>query len=343
MVTTMPAGISQSASWKNWRLKISSHGTAFPRTSVDNECLAKELALDPNWIEEKGGVRNRFVASHDETTITLGAAAALNAMQETKQNPDLLICCTCTSSLICCPVAPSIALAAGLSGIAAFDINAACSGGLIGLIASAGQLVSGFATRVLLVCSDTMTKHLCISDKNTRILFGDGAAALLLESGRTRGSTILSFLIGSDGRGAFLFGGGHDHNGANDIDACDAQFVKMNGPALFRFAVEQGSWLLTELCAKAGVPLSRIARVVLHQSNSRITRAIQRAVPIPEDRWILGLENRGNITSASVVLSLIDCLQRKDLQEGDLILIGAFGAGLTWAGLLFEWSDEENL
>jgi 3-oxoacyl-[acyl-carrier-protein] synthase III len=331
---------SDSPMLRNGRIRVRASGTAFPQRSIDNVELAQELGVDPSWIEEKCGVQLRSIASEEETTISLGAAAAAEALKSYGHAPDLLICSTCTPSLRFCPIAPSIATRLDLNGIGAFDINAACSGGLVGLTAASGYLLSGFAKRVLLVCTDTMTKHLAQEDRSTRILFADGAAALIIELDGQHGSKIRSFVMGSDGRGAAMFGA-QAYCHSPEKSGSSNGHVKMDGPGMFRFAVERGSSMLGQLCQLANVSPSEISRVVIHEANTRITKALQRNFPVPFSNWIQTLAKRGNSTSVSVMLSLIECLRRNDLRNGDLVLLGAFGAGLTWAGLLLEWQDAD--
>lgn len=318
--------------WTDVPIRISSSGTALPKTRLTNESLAAELGVTSEWIYARCGVRNRVTSSVEETTISLGTRAARNTMVSCHSTPDLLICCTCTPAYLYCPIAPSIGAQLGIPNIGAFDLNAACTGGLVGMITAMSYLMSGFANTILLVCVDTMTKHLSPEDQNTRILFGDGAAALILERGdHALGSKVLSFIMGSDGRGAKFFGA---ESRLPDATVEGMPPVQMDGKALFRFAVEQGETLLNQLCSSAGIPPQHVDRVVIHQSNARITRCLQQRIPIPEDRWVLTLEQNGNLTSVSVILSLIESLERNDLREGGYLMIAAFGAGLTWAGLL---------
>lgn len=321
---------------KNEWLKIAATGHAFPRSHADNEQLAAQLNLDAEWIWQRCGINSRFVSSCDETTISLGSVAAAQAMERFSGRPDLLICCTCTPSLAYCPIAPSIAAHVGLRGIGAFDINAACSGAVIGLITSASYLHSGYAKSILLVCTDTMTKHLSPSDHSTRILFGDGAAALIVERGVRSGFEMLSWTMGSDGDGASWFG-----SSTSSAQTGRKAFVQMDGRLMFRFATERGRLSIEELCERADVSMVQISRVVVHQSNARITAALQRCVPIPKCRWVETLSERGNTTAASVALCLIDCIERNDLQDGELVLIIGFGAGLTWAGILLQWHKSD--
>jgi 3-oxoacyl-[acyl-carrier-protein] synthase III len=318
-------------------LAITAMGHAFPRSRASNEQLAAELDLDTEWIRQRCGIDSRFVSSSDETTVSLGSTAAAQALEKSSIIPDLLICSTCTPSLAYCPIAPSIASNVGLGGIGAFDINAACSGGIVGLITAAGYLLSGCASCVLLVCSDTMTKHLSRIDHSTRILFGDGAAALLVQRGAQTGFQMLSWIMGSDGGGASWFGAAASCSRTNKYSP-----VQMDGRQMFRFATERGVLLINELCDRANVSMAQISRVVVHQANARITAALQRSLPIPKDRWAESLKERGNTTSASAPLCLIDCLRGDSLRNGDLVLVAAFGAGLTWAGILLQRRSESN-
>ena len=313
-------------------LIISAMGRGFPLACTSNQELAAELNVDTEWIEQRCGIKSRFVSSSDETTISLGSIAAAAALDGCFEAPDLLLCCTCTPSLAYCPIAPSIATRVGLRGIGAFDINAACTGGTIGLITSASYLLSGFANRILLVCTDTMTKHLSPADPNTRILFGDGAAALVVERGAQRGFQMLSWIMGSDGDGASWFGAAASCNQTREQAS-----VRMDGGPMFRFAAERGCLLMNELCERANVSIANVRRVIVHQANQRITAALQRCIPIPKSKWVETLSDTGNTTSVSVVLSLIECVAADDLENGDLVLVGAFGAGLTWAGVLLQW------
>lgn len=319
------------------RFRITGSGTAFPRTEMDNAALAAELGLEASWIEQRCGVEKRFVAAEDETTTSLAIAAAREALKHC-QAPDLLICSTFTPDHLMCPVAPCFSTALGLQGIGAFDVNGGCVGGLLGLVTSAGYLWSGLARRVLLVASDTTTRYLSSHDVSTRILFSDGAAALVLERAEEEGFKILSWLMGSDGRGVHLFSAVPERSSMDQPPfLTNRPVVHMDGPGLFRFAVERGCQLLAQLCERGDVLQSEISYVIVHQANIRIIQALQQRLQIPRDKWIVNVDRYGNTASASLLLALIDCLAEAKMKRGDLVLLGAFGAGLTWAGTLLEW------
>jgi 3-oxoacyl-[acyl-carrier-protein] synthase-3 len=325
------------------RFEICGYGASLPARRLGNEELASGLSVDENWIDQRCGIQSRFVAE-DETTRTLGTAAARKAVtMAAGVRPDFVICSTFTPEYLLCPTAPAIAHDLGLHKPGAIDLNAACSGGILGILTSLAYVFSGAARAVLLVSADTTTKYLDKADAQTRILFGDGAAALLLRAAPSGGTRVLSYAYGSDGAGAQFFHLGLDPecgaectNGRGRLFVCRSG-VKMDGRALFRFAVEQGHCLLSRLCGDAGVARGDIGRVIVHQANYRIIEALQERTGIPASRWTVNVGRVGNMAAASMPLALVDALENNELRNGDLVLCAGFGAGLTWAGMLVEW------
>jgi 3-oxoacyl-[acyl-carrier-protein] synthase-3 len=323
----------------SFRFRIAGVGTALPANVLSNADLSRELGVEQDWIAARCGIETRYRASGEETTLTLAVEASQQVLAETPGfHPDLLICSTFTPEYPLCPTAPSVASRLGLGPVGAFDINAACSGAAVGFLTAVHFLASGFVKRILLVCSDTPTKFLHDEDQNTRILFGDGAAAMALESAPNCRSRILSWDMGSDGAGAAWFycpaGGSAQPNGNGSIAA---NTVKMEGRALFKFAIDLGSRLMLDLCDKAGARLEDVRHVLVHQANLRIIRGLQEKVPIPSDRWAVNISEVGNTSAASIPLALAERMRTHAFHEGDLILTLGFGAGLTWAGFLMQW------
>ena len=205
-------------------------------------------------------------------------------------------------------------------------MNAACSGGAIGLLAALSFLAAGTFERVLLVATDTTTRHLAVDDERTRILFGDGAAAFLIERDAHRSIALRSWVAGSDGSGATFF----------HIPVGDAA-VSMHGRQLFRFAAGRGAEALQAACSQAGLTPATIDRVVVHQANLRIVEALQQRTGIAADKWIVNIGTVGNTAAPSVLIALADMLRTGAPADGARILIGAFGAGLTWCADVLEW------
>ena len=223
----------------------------------------------------------------------------------------------------------------------AFDINAACSGGVLGLITSLSFIAAGTAQRILLIASDTVTHHLSGDDAQTRILFGDGAAAFLIEACPGTGIALRAWVMGSDGSGAKLFHVPHGGSAApwqapGNGDARGAT-VSMQGRPLFRFASQKGTEMLLETCAQAGIKPDDLDWVLVHQANIRIVEQLQERTGIAPEKWIVNMVGIGNTCSASVLLALGELLERQLAKPGDHVLLAGFGAGLTWAAALFEW------
>ncbi len=308
------------------RFRISGVGSAFPCGTLTNSELAGQLSVDTDWIESRCGIQSRRVAAAGETTGSLAVEAARQALAGQSALPDCLICATFTPEHELCPMAPSIAHSLGLGPVAAFDVNAACTGGAVGLLTALSLLAAGTFQRILLVASDTITRRLAEADAQTRILFGDGAAALLLECDNVRGIALRSWLAGSDGAGAAMF---HVPSGSNT--------VAMRGRDLFRFAMEKGAEALREACALAGMTGAEVDCVLVHQANLRIINGLQERTGIAPEKWRVNLTDVGNTGGASVLLTLADWMQNGTPADGTRVLLGAFGAGLTWCAAVLEW------
>ncbi|QOY86056.1 3-oxoacyl-ACP synthase III family protein [Paludibaculum fermentans] len=323
------------------RFHIAGCASALPRTAVPNAVLARELETDEDWIESRCGIRNRYRTSPEETTLSLAVSAGRALLDEQPDFwPDLLLCSTFTPEHLLCPTAPAIAEQLRLGPIGAFDLNAACTGAAFGFLTAFGFLASGLASKVLLVASDTPTKYLAQDDRSTRILMGDGAAAVALEQGGAAGSRVLSWLTGSDGSGAqnfFVPHGGSRYPQSIQHGATRSLAVQMDGRAIFRFAVSAGAAMLKRLCELAGVTPAEVTWVIPHQANLRILDALQQQSGIPPDRWVINIGAVGNTASASIPIALAECMASGQFRKGDLVLIAGFGAGLTWAGFLLEW------
>ena len=311
--------------------RIVAVGSAMPAQVTTNADLAAEFGVTEEWIERRCGVERRYVAT-TETTTTLGAAAARKALADSAVRPDLLLCATFSPDRVLTPIAPSIAYHAGLGSIAAFDLNAACSGGVTALISALAFISSGLFRNVLVVATDTTTKHLDPADLKTRMLFSDGAAAILLGPPRADATTlhVRAHRFGSDGTGAGFFSADWiaRQPGARP-------YVRMDGASLFQFAVETGVRTLSTLCADADLPPEHLTRILMHQANARIAGAIRKSFAISKEKWPETIR-MGNVAGASLLFLLVQEFTRRSFVCGELLALIAFGAGLTWAGTILE-------
>jgi 3-oxoacyl-[acyl-carrier-protein] synthase III len=304
--------------------------TALPSGVTTSDELAADAGVSTDWIERRCGIDRRFVA-RDETATSLGAEAVRQTLERSRVEPDLLLCATYSPDRLLTPIAPAIATQAGLGRIAAFDINAACSGGLVAFLSAVAYISSGLFRRVLVVATDTTTKHLARTDLKTRMLFSDGAAAILLGPARDGASAlhVKTHCFGSDGRGRDYFFA--DWAGQESTRPT----IKMDGPALFRFAVETGTETVKRLCGDAQIEPNSLKKILVHQSNARISAAIRESLGLAIEKMPDSL-HRGNLAGASLLFLFADELASNVFRCGDLFALVAFGAGLTWAGAIVE-------
>ncbi len=321
-------------------------GKALPEGRLDNAQLARELGTDPESVFKRTGINERRVAEHADSASSLGARAARAALEAAgvpAPELDLVLLSTYTPDHLLCPTAPALARAVGAEGAGAFDINGACSGGVSTLLTGVSLLGTGAFEKVLVVASDLTSKFLRPDDPKTRLVFGDGAAALLIgRPGLPGGSAWqpLSTIVGSDGSGADLFrvpAGGSAHppqlNGTPQA-ACPG--VVMDGRAVFRFGIERGCTMLDDLCERAGIGTDEIDWVVPHQANLRMIAAMQERCGLPPERWIVNIERYGNTASCSVPLAFAELVASGRVGPGERVALLAFGAGLTWSGMILE-------
>jgi 3-oxoacyl-[acyl-carrier-protein] synthase-3 len=321
------------------RFLIRSTGSALPSRRLTNEDLFGDLGVRADSIFARTGIRERRIAGPLDSTSSLGAAAAQAALDAgglPASGLDLLILSTYTPDRLLCPTAPAVATAIGAHRAGAFDLNSACSGGVTALLVASSLLAAGAFQRIMVVAADLTTRFLRRDDPKTRLIFGDAAAALVLERASADdavGWSVLAATSGSDGSGADLFGV-PGPIGARPTEGTEQPLtVEMNGAAVYRFAIERGGLIADGLLRQAGLHPSDVTHVVPHQANVRIIDHLAEHSRIPADRWHRNLENHGNTASASVPLALHALLASQAVHAGDVVLLLAFGAGLTWSGL----------
>jgi 3-oxoacyl-[acyl-carrier-protein] synthase-3 len=322
--------------------QLAGSAIALPETRLRNEDLASEIGLSPEDIRQRTGILERRVAGAGETASALGARAAREALARAGIPPaavDVVLLSTYTPDHHLCPTAPRLAWEIGAERSGAFDINGACSGGVTALLTGCGLLAGGLFQTVLVVSADLTSLYIRRDDAKTRMLFGDGAAALVLQRPGADAPApwrILSATMGADGRGADLFHvpeGGSARPLLNGTAAWGLPSIEMNGRAVFRFAVERGTAMVEHLCRDAGLAPEEIDHVVPHQANLRIINAMAERTAVPRERWAVNLERYGNTASASVPIALTELLASGRLRAGQSVLLVSFGAGLTWSGV----------
>ena len=307
-------GLTRSARIAGW-------GTALPEKVLTNADLETMLDTTDAWIVERSGIRERRIGG---TTSGLAVQAGQSALTHAGADPnsiDLLILCTTTPDQQVPATASTVQHELGLR-CGAFDLNAACSGFVYGLVTANGFIGNGLE-RVLLIGSETLSRVTDWDDRGTAVLFADGAGAVVIDA--TDEPMLLGWDLGSDGSLRSI------------LDADIGGFMRMEGKEVFRRAVRVMIDSATRSMQRAGVTADDIALVVPHQANIRIIESANAKLGIPMDRTAMVLERTGNTSSASIPLALADAADAGRLSPGDLVLLVGVGAGMTWASAVIRW------
>lgn len=316
-------------------------GAWLPPRVVDNDELAQRLDTSDEWITTRTGIRSRHVADPDISTVDMAVRAGGSALRSAgSEVVDALVLATTTPDYLCPASAPQVAAELGLSGIAAMDVNAVCSGFVYALATAAGLIAGGIAGRVLVIGADTFSRLCDPQDRTTVPIFGDGAGAVVLRAGRPEERGALGpFDLHSAGEHADLLlvpaGGAKQRSSADP----QAHFVTMQGPAVFRHACARLTESIRDLLDRARLSVTDVDRLVGHQANIRILRATAKQLQLPEDRLVVNIDHTGNTSAASIPLALADACADGSLHAGHRVLLTAFGAGLTWGSTLLTWPE----
>lgn len=320
---------------------ITGYGMAVPQKILSNADLERMVDTTDDWIMSRTGIRERRVVGPGDTTTSLAVAAARNALTVaglTAEDIDLIVVATCTPDQFV--VSESCLVQAELGGsAAAFDVGAACSGFVYALSVASLYVQQGIYQRVLVIGVDTLTRFIDYSDRATCVLFGDGAGAVVLEaSEEERG--LLSIVLGADGTGSqhlFAPGWGALVPESAMLVSETRPYLQMNGQEVFRFAVRVMGDAAAEAVDKAGLGLEDIAMFVPHQANKRIIDAAARRLNLPPEKVWQNLDRYGNTSAASVPIALSEAARAGNFNEGDNLVLVAFGAGLAWAAGVVRW------
>lgn len=321
--------------------RIVSVGRYLPERRLTNADLENIVDTSDQWIVERSGIRERRIASDNETSSSMGASAAQMALESSNFAPtdiDLVVAGTCTPDGMFPSTAALIQHAIGAPKAAAFDVNSACTSFLVALN-TAGQFIStGQAEKVLVVGTDTMSRIVDWSDRDTCVLFGDGAGAAIVEATPDgEDGAVESFLLRSDGSQAnLLYAPGPASARINGLP--QEAHVFMDGRSVFRQAITAMSEAAVEAINDAGLGIEQIALCIPHQANLRILNATARNLGLPEERVYVNVDRYGNTSSATIPIALTEALSEDRLNPGDYVLLVAFGGGLSWGAMVIQWS-----
>lgn len=321
--------------------QITGWGKYLPERVLTNQDLERLVATSDDWIVERTGIRQRRIAAPEETTSTMATQAARQALKVAGISPeslDLIIVATNTPDTHIPPSASLVQNNLGAKQAGTFDLVAGCSG-FVHALAVASQFVSsGIYRNILVVGSETMSRVMDWTDRNTCVLFGDGAGAVVLQSGKS--PCLLNFTLGNHGPGTKLIYMpglcGRPAQLPQDGKYC----LVMNGKEVFRLAVTHMVEAAKEVVSASRLDPSHIELVIPHQANGRIIRAVAERLGIPDERIFVNLDRYGNVAAASPALALCEAIEQGRVKKGDHLLLVAFGAGLSWAAMTIEWQNE---
>ena len=325
---------------------IRSLGVHTPERVVTNEELSKTVDTSDEWIKTRSGISERRIAGPGENPSDMGARAAQKALARANLQPsdiDLVIVATMTPDVPFPSTACLLQAKLGLRrDIPCFDISAACSGFVYALQVGTDMLKSGRYRLALIVGAEKLSSVVDWSDRTTCVLFGDGAGAAIIETTPQANVGVLSNLLGADGNNAELLhcaaGGSAQPATPNSISS-GQHFLRMNGKEVFKHAVRVMADSCDRALAQAGVHSDQVSWFIPHQANIRIIQAVAEQLKVGLDRFPINLDRYGNTSAASIPLALEEAWQQGKIKHGDLVLIVAFGAGLTWGATLLRWHE----
>jgi 3-oxoacyl-[acyl-carrier-protein] synthase III len=324
--------------------KITGVAGYVPPRVLTNADMEKLVDTSDQWIRERTGIRERHVVDAGMATSHLAAAAALQLLQQTQTKPeeiDVIIVATVTPDMLFPATACLIQKHIGASRAWGFDLSAACSGFLYALTVGAQLVGAGTHRKILVIGADVMSSIINYHDRNTCVLFGDGAGAVLVEPAESNSEGIIDFQHDVDGSGGeFLFmpAGGSLHPASRETVDQDMHSVHQVGAQVFKYAVRRMAEIACHLLERNGYSSRDIALVIPHQANLRIIRAMQERLGIDDSKVVVNIDRFANTTGGTIPLALRDAVEQGRLRKGDLVLLVSVGAGYTAGGILMRWA-----
>ena len=320
-------------------LQLIATGGALPGRTITNDALSRMVDTSDAWITSRTGIRTRHWCTEDESAATLAIAAARQALDRSGLAPADIACCVC-ATLSAPDATPSVACqvqaALGLpENRPALDINAACSGFLYGMAVARGMLTTLGGQYALVIGCEALSRLMDPTDRSTCVLFGDGAGAAVLGKGD---GLVASHLMTKGGDDVITIPTRYDRSPWYKNEISEITSVHMNGRETYKFAVMAMSDNIKDLMASAGVAGEDVALVIPHQANYRIINEARRRIPdIAPEKFCINIDRYGNTSSASVPILLDEMNRAGKIHEGDLIILAAFGGGLSAGAMIIRW------
>ncbi len=322
---------------------ITGWGMYVPEPVLTNDDISKLVDTNDEWIRDRTGIRERHIARENEFPSTLGVEAAIKALQVANLAPtelDLIICTSSSPEYIFPATACIIQDQIGATKAGAFDLQAACTGFIFATNMAAQAIRSGSIKSALVVGTEVLSRFVNWKDRNTCILFGDGAGAFVLQASDVPGG-VLSAVMHSDGSGAnslTILGGGSHYPATETTLHEGKHFVQMDGKEVFRFATRVMGRAALEALEQAKMTTNDVQWIIPHQANYRIIETAAKYLKMPLDKFVINVERYGNTSTASIPIATVEALQKSQIKPKDKIVFVGFGGGLTWGAMVVEWT-----
>ena len=326
------------------RATITSTAHHVPEKILTNYDIEKMVQTSDEWIQNRTGIKQRHIVSDDEASSDLSTHVANKLLKKRGINPkqiDIIIVGTVTPDHLTPSTAAIVQNNINAQNAWAFDLSAACSGFLFGLETGSKLIESGKYKTVMVIGVDTMTSILDFKDRETCIIFGDGAGGVILEPSKSDNG-IISSILKTDGSGASslnVLAGGSRKPATKETIANREHFIRQDGKKVFKFAVKRMTDVSKELLLKNGLSGNDIKLFIPHQANKRIIDATGERCGIPKDRVLINIDRYGNTTAGTIPIALNEAVENKLINNGDYILLSAFGSGFTWGSVLIKWDS----
>jgi 3-oxoacyl-[acyl-carrier-protein] synthase-3 len=320
---------------------ISGWGKYAPAKILTNYDLEKLVDTSHEWIVQRTGIQERRIAGDDETTATMALAASRQALTVAGLAPtdlDLIIVATSSPDYFVPAISSMVQAQLGAT-CPAFTITTGCTGFVYGLVVGHQFIANRVFQRILIIGVELISRFLDWRDRNTCVLFGDGAGAVILTASNQPGG-VLAFDLGSDGkRGEHLKmdGGGSARPMSHEVIERGENFLRMNGPEVFKFATRILPQSTRAVLSKANLPLDQLDLLIPHQANARIIEAAVKLLGLDPHKVFVNLHKYGNTSAASIPMALVEALEEGRIKAGDKLALVSFGAGLTWASVMLQW------
>nr|YP_010865366.1 3-oxoacyl-acyl-carrier-protein synthase 3 [Campylaephora boydenii]WGT74071.1 3-oxoacyl-acyl-carrier-protein synthase 3 [Campylaephora boydenii] len=321
-------------------------GSAVPDSTISNHDISQVVETSNEWIVTRTGIKERrLLTGCNQSVIDLAVLAAQRALRKINMNPeeiDLIILATSSPNDLFGSASQVQAQIKAVNSVA-FDLTAACSGFVLGLVTAAQFLQNGAYNTVLVIGADVLSKWIDWEDRSTCILFGDGAGAVIVQACSSLNNGILGFNLNTDGNYSHQLSISYKENRLVNFKPPIMQgafdYISMNGKEVYKFAVSQVPLSILKCLQKLDINLDKVDWLLLHQANERILKAIADKLSIDLIKVISNVSKYGNTSAASIPLALDEALQQNKIKKNDLIVISGFGAGLTWGTVIIKWTN----